>query len=191
TELKRVLKSAPGPAIASFRVMAGRLDPSHWYANYNESGGRMLGEACHFLDYFCFLFESEPVRVTAQSLGPPDGLLPFPDSFSAQVEFADGSCGQLIYTAEGDPTWPKEVCTVFGTGFVAEIINFQLLTVHRGRRTVRTRHSGKGHAEQMAAWTAYLRGEADHPFPYPDSRRSMRLTFAALDSIRTSTAVPL
>ena len=57
-ELKKLFQAAPGPKSASFRVMAGKLDPTHWYANYSESGGRVLGEACHFLDYFCFLFDS-------------------------------------------------------------------------------------------------------------------------------------
>src|SRR5438552_4876311 len=101
-ELKRVLAVTPGPKTASVRVMPGKLEPQHWYANPSESGGRVLGEACHFLDYFCFLFASRPVRVLAQTVWPPAGRLPFPDSVSAQVEFSDGSCGQLIYSAEGD-----------------------------------------------------------------------------------------
>src|SRR5204863_3339250 len=111
-QLKNILRDAPGPKTASFRVAPGPLGPNHWYANFAESGGRVLGEACHFLDYFCFLFESKPVRVLAQTTWPASGRLPFPDSVTAQVEFADGSSGQLLYTAQGDPSWPKEQCTV-------------------------------------------------------------------------------
>jgi predicted dehydrogenase/threonine dehydrogenase-like Zn-dependent dehydrogenase len=190
-ELKRVLQGAPGPKTCSFRVMPGPLDPAHWYANLAESGGRVLGEACHFLDYFCFLFGSAPVRVLAQTTWPAAGRLPFPDSVTAQVEFADGSCGQLIYSAEGDPGWPKEVCTVFGAGFVAEVENFQKLTVHRRRRATTRTFAGKGHAEQMAAWAGFLRGEAEHPLPYAQSRQSMDLTFAVLESIQQGRAVQL
>jgi predicted dehydrogenase/threonine dehydrogenase-like Zn-dependent dehydrogenase len=187
--LKTILQNVPGPKSASFRVMAGRLDPQHWYANLTESGGRVLGEACHFLDFFCFLFDAPPIRVTAQTLWPATGRLPFPDSVTAQVEFADGSGGQLVYTAEGDSTWPKEVCTVFGAGLVAEIANFQELVVHRGRRRTRHTFDGKGHAEQMAAWAAFLRGEAAHPFPYEQARQSTRLTFAVLESIQAGTSI--
>ncbi|HEY5940435.1 MAG TPA: bi-domain-containing oxidoreductase, partial [Gemmatimonadales bacterium] len=179
-ELKELVRSTPGPKIASFRVVPGRLDPQHWYANYAESGGRVLGEACHFLDYFCFLFDSEPVRVLAQTTWPPTGRLPFPDSVTAQVEFADGSSGQLIYTAEGDASWPKELCTVYGAGFVAELTNFQELLIHRGRRKSKHRFAGKGHAEQMKAWAAFLRCAAEHPLPDEQSRQSMLLTFAVL-----------
>ncbi|MGE3312986.1 MAG: bi-domain-containing oxidoreductase [Limisphaerales bacterium] len=188
-ELKRIVETAPGPKTASFRVMAGRLDPAHWYANLSESGGRVLGEACHFLDFFCFLFAAAPVRVCAQTVWPAAGRSPFPDSVTAQVEFADGSSGQLVYTAEGDTTWPKEVCTVFGAGFVAEIENFQTLVVHRGRKSVKQGFHGKGHKEQMTAWAQYLRAEANHPLPYPESRQSMLLTFATLEAIQSGGTV--
>ncbi len=182
--LKHLVRTAPGPKTCTFRVVAGRLDPAHWYANYAESGGRVLGEACHFLDFFCWLFDAAPGRVTAQTTWPPAGRLPFPDSVTAQVEFADGSCGQLVYTAEGDPTWPKEQCTVYGAGFVAEIENFQQLAVHRGRRRSVRKFAGKGHAEEMAAWAAFLRGQAEHPMPYDEAHRSMELTFAVLEAIQ-------
>ena len=189
--LKRILASTPGPKTASFRVMPGKLDPQHWYANYAESGGRVVGEVCHFLDYFCFLFDSRPVRVLAQATWPATGRLPFPDSVTAQVEFADGSCGQLVYSAEGDPSYPKEALTVYGAGAVCEIMNFQKLVVHQGRRKISSSFSSKGHAEEMAAWTQFLRGNAEHPLPYERSRVSMLLTFAVLESIQEARAVEL
>lgn len=188
-ELKKLLRAAPGPKTASFRVSPGKLDPTQWYSNYAESGGRVLGEACHFLDYLCFLFDSKPVRVAAQTTWPATGRMPFPDSVTAQVEFLDGSCGQLVYSAEGDTSWPKEVCTVFGAGIVAEIENFQKLVIHRGRKATTHSYNGKGHAEQMAAWAAFLRGTADHPLPYEQSRQSMVLTFAVLESIQAGRSV--
>jgi predicted dehydrogenase/threonine dehydrogenase-like Zn-dependent dehydrogenase len=184
TELRKLLRAAPGPKTASFRVMAGPLEPTSWFANHAESGGRVLGEACHFFDFLCFLFESRPVRVTAQTVWPATGRLPFPDSITAQVEFADGSCGQLVYSAEGDSSWPKEICTVFGAGFTAELVNFQQVAIHRQRRRTSKSFEGKGHAEQMAAWTAFLRGESPHPVPFEETRRSMLLTFAAVEAIQ-------
>lgn len=191
TELKQQLAALPGPKTCSYRVFAGPLDPNHWYANYAESGGRVVGEACHFLDYFCFLFASEPRRVFAQTTGPAAGRLPFPDSVTAQVEFADGSCGQLVYSAEGDASFPKEVVTVYASGLVAEITNFQLLTMHRDRKKRGFRFGSKGHAEQMAAWVRYLGAETEHPLPYAQARTSMRLTFALLQSIRQGRSIEL
>ena len=190
-ELKRQLAVAPGPRSLNYRVLAGKLDPRHWYANYSESGGRVLGEACHFFDYFCCLFDSRPIRVMAQTTWPPSGPAPFPDSVSAQVEFEDGSCGQLIYSAEGDSSFPKETLTVFASGTVAEITNFQKLTVHRGRKTRNFNYNSKGHAEEMTAWVTFLQSHGEHPLPFPQARRSMLLTFAALESIREGRSVDI
>ena len=190
-ELRSLVAATAGPKTASFRVMAGKLDPSHWYANYAESGGRVLGEACHFLDYFCFLFDSKPIRVLAQTAWPAAGRLPFPDTVTAQIEFQDGSSAQLIYSAEGDSSWPKEELTVFGAGFVAQIQNYQKLVIHRGRKQKNYSYTSKGHAEQMAAWAAFLRAETVHPIPYEQSRQSMLLTFAVLESIQSGKAVEL
>jgi predicted dehydrogenase/threonine dehydrogenase-like Zn-dependent dehydrogenase len=191
TELRQLLRETPGPKTASFRVMAGALEPTSWFANYTESGGRVLGEACHFFDFLCFLFESQPVRVSAQTVWPPAGRLPFPDSITAQVEFADGSCGQLVYSAEGDSSWPKEICTVFGAGLTAELHNFQKLVIHRQRRRTSKDFEGKGHAQQMAAWTAFLRGAGPHPLPFAAARQSTLLTFAAVEAIQLGRAVDI
>lgn len=190
-ELKKALKSAPGPKSASFRINAGKLDPQHWYANYAESGGRVLGEACHFLDYFCFLFDSDPVRVVAQTTWPAAGRQAYPDSVATQVEFADGSAGQLLYCAEGDPKCPKERLTVHAAGVVGEITNYQELVLYQNRAQQKHRYNSKGHAEQMAAWAAFLRGESEHPYPYYQARRSMLLTFAVLDAIQKGDQVRL
>jgi predicted dehydrogenase/threonine dehydrogenase-like Zn-dependent dehydrogenase len=190
-EVKQLLAGAPGPLSISYRVMAGKLDPAHWYSNIAESGGRVLGETCHFLDFMCFLFDSEPVQVLAQTTWPATGKAAFPDSVCAQVEFANGSCGQLNYSAQGDAAYPKEAVTIFAAGMVVELFNFLEMHTYRGRKKSKKTFGSKGHAEQVAAWLQFLRGQAEHPFPYEKSRTSMLLTFAVLESIQQGKAVRL
>lgn len=189
-EVKKALASIPGPKTLAFHVFAGKLTPDHWYANLKESGGRVLGEACHFFDFACHLL-GEPKRVTAQTVWPTVGSRTFPDSVTAQMEFADGSCAQIIYTAEGDTAFPKESFRVFASGFVAECENFQRLTLYRGRKATVKKFTSKGHAEEMQAWTGFLRAEGPHPLPYAEAHRSMEATFAVLDSIREGRGVAL
>jgi predicted dehydrogenase/NADPH:quinone reductase-like Zn-dependent oxidoreductase len=190
-EIKQLLAGAPGPLSVTYRVMAGKLDPSHWYANLAESGGRVLGETCHMLDYLCFLFDSEPVQVFAQTTWPASGKMPFPDSVCVQVEFANGSCGQVDYSAQGDTSYPKESFTLFASGLVVEVSNFLEMQIYRGRKKTKKTFSSKGHAEQVTAWLGFLRGQAEHPFPYEKSRIGMLLTFAVLESIQQGRAVRL
>jgi predicted dehydrogenase/threonine dehydrogenase-like Zn-dependent dehydrogenase len=185
-ELKKILSTISGPKTLAFHVFAGPLAPDHWYANLEESGGRVLGEACHFFDFACHLL-GKPTRVTAQTVGRSA----FPDSVTAQIEFADGSAAQIIYSAEGDFAFPKETFRVFASGLVAECVNFQELAIHRKRKRGVTKHSSKGHAEEMAAWLAYLKGQSSHPLPYAEVHRSMVLTFAVMESLRAGQGVEI
>lgn len=184
-EIKQLMQAIPGPKTLAFHVFAGPLAPDHWYANVEQSGGRVLGEACHFFDYACFLL-GRPVKVLAQTVGRQE----FPDSVTAQIEFLDGSSAQIIYSADGDFAFPKESFRIFGTGFVAECENFQILTLFRQRKRSVKKFGSKGHAEEMQAWLAYLKGNSPkHPLPYAEARQSMRLTFAVLESLRQGTSV--
>lgn len=187
--LQQLLSLVSGPKTVVYRVQPGLLDPQHWYSNHAESGGRILGEACHFLDFFRFLLRAEPLEVMAHAVGPLSARLPFPDSVGAQVWFEDGSVAQLLYTAEGDPSYPKESVVVSGSGVVAEIKNFQSLTVHQGGRVRTSRHTSKGHAEQVAAWVSFLKGVGSHPLPFQESKRSMILTFAVLEALQKGSVV--
>ena len=186
-ELKKLLALVPGPKSMGYHVFAGPLAPDHWYANLVESGGRVLGEACHMLDFACHVLEARPVSVTAHTIGRPQ----FPDSVTAQVAFSDGSSFQLIYSAEGDFAFPKESFRVFGGGVVAECENFMKLSIFQKRKQTVKKFASKGHAEEMVAWLAFLKGQAAHPMPYEQVRQSTMLTFAVLDSIREARTVIL
>lgn len=180
-EMKKWLDEAPGPKMMSYHVCAGVLAADHWYADPVQ-GGRIIGEACHMLDFACFML-GRPVRVSAQKTGV--------DSVSAQVEFADGSTFQLLYSAEGDSAFPKENIRVFANGLVAECENFMKLTVWKNRKAKVTKHASKGHAEEMAAWLGFLKDGKPHPLPDAQSRQSMRLTFAVVEAVRTGEVVSL
>jgi predicted dehydrogenase len=72
---------------------------------------------------------------------------------------------------------------------VAEIENFQTLAIHSGRKSTVSKHEGKGHAQQMAAWLSFVKGQGPQPIGFGDVRQSMALTFAVLESIQQGRAV--
>lgn len=180
-EMKKWLDAAPGVKMMSYHVCAGVLAADHWYADPAQ-GGRIIGEACHMLDFACFML-GRPVRVSAQKSGK--------DSVSAQVEFADGSTFQLLYSAEGDSAFPKESIRVFANGLVVECENFMKLTAWKNRKAKVSKHASKGHAEEMAAWLGFLRDGKPHPLPDAQARQSMRLTFAIMEAVRRSSVIEL
>ena len=184
--MMKVLRNVSGPKTLAFQVNAGVLAPDHWYANVAESGGRVLGEACHFFDFACHVL-GKPVKVTAQTVGRPK----VPDSVTAQIEFEDGSSAQVIYSAEGDSAFPKETFRVFASGLVCECENFMKLSIFKQRKATVKKFASKGHAEEMTAWLAFLKDGVAHPLPYEQARQSMRLTFAVMESIREGRSITL
>lgn len=181
------LAKVPGPRAVICEVNAGPLPKGHWYADVEESGGRVLGEACHFFDLCCCLIDAAPVRVTACPIGNGSTT----DTLSALIAFADGSTAQLVYSTAGDPSYPKETWRVLATDWVAVCDNFQRLDVYSGRKRRGHRFTSKGHLEEMGAWQNFLAGKTPSPLPYALARQSMALTFAALQSARENRPIEL
>ena len=78
---------------------------------------------------------------------------------AAQIEFADGSTGQLLYSAEGDPKYPKEMFTIYAAGLVGEISNYQELIIHRGRQKKTSATAPRAMPNRWRLGKAFLRGE--------------------------------
>jgi predicted dehydrogenase/threonine dehydrogenase-like Zn-dependent dehydrogenase len=190
-EMKRHIEHSSAPVTISYHVNAGLLASDHWYARLEESGGRLLGEGCHMFDLACYLIQAKPLRVTTHSLTTGQTVGGLSDSFTSQVVFSNGSVFQLIYSSEGDSSFPKETLTAFAPGLVLECDNFLKLTKHQKRRSSSTSYSSKGHAEEMAAWLKFLHGKQSHPMSFSSIQTSMKLTFAALKSIQQARTVEL
>ena len=185
-KMRTAVQEAVGPVMLTIQVNAGALDPSHWYAREEESGGRLIGEACHFFDLACYLM-GQPKRVTAhRTCGEGRS-----DSFATQIEFQSGAVTQLLYSAEGHASFPKESYLLLTHGAVWESENAMTLKRHGGSGSVGRVAASKGHAEEMQAWLAFLKGNAAHPMSWQSIQWAMALTFAAGRSIREARTVEL
>src|SRR5262249_50855767 len=122
-----------GPKLASYRVNAGPLPPGHWLNDPVSGGGRIVGEGCHFVDFLSFLTADAPmVGVRAMTAGRPRGLA---EDVLVQLDFADGSAGQVLYTSHGDPGLGKERVEVHAGGVSVVIEDFRSCTIAgSGRR---------------------------------------------------------
>jgi len=149
-------------------------------------GGRIVGEACHFVDYLQTLAGAEIVSVQAASIGHhASGITD--DQASLTLGFADGSLGSILYSAAGDRGLAKERCEVFCSGAALVMDDFMESTIYcRGRKDVfKTRKVDKGFQKQMSAFLAAIRGEAALPMTFDDIERVTRTCFLALDSMRS------
>jgi len=106
-KIKRAIANRTTPLMVYYRINAGFIPQDHWIQT-DLGAGRIIGEACHIVDLFCFLTDSKPVCVSVESLhAQRDDLFPT-DNFCAQIRFADGSVCSLMYTALGHAQVSKE-----------------------------------------------------------------------------------
>ncbi len=115
--LKSSIVNRNEPLHAHYRVNAGYLPLNHWTQDEALGGGRIIGEACHFIDLITFLVGAAPVSVSAHAL--PNGGKYREDNVSMTFTFPDGSIGVVDYLANGDKSMPKERLEVFCEGMVA------------------------------------------------------------------------
>lgn len=179
-EARKALAAAPGPKLMSYRINAGRAPTDSWLQGA-EGGGRIIGEACHFVDALASLCGAPPVHVQAVAAG---GLA---DAVSVLIGFADGSTGSVLYSSLGDSAIPKEYLEVFAEGRVAQLDDFRRLTLAAGghARTTKSSAQDKGQAGLVSAFLQAVKTGGPAPIPCADLRAVTGATFAIEAALRT------
>lgn len=183
-ELKQHLQRVREPLMLHCRVNAGFIPPDHWTQDSAQGGGRLLGEACHFIDLLIHLAGSVPQRVTARVL--PDSGRYSRDNLLITIEFANGSLGALTYVANGDKGFNKECLEVFGGGLSARLEDYRTLLICQGGRRVKRvarLRQDKGHRPEWETLVAYLMDQGPEPMSFAEIVRSTEVTLAAQQSL--------
>ena len=178
------------PMHVHYRVNAGYIPLNHWTQDPEMGGGRIIGEACHFIDFITFLVGASPTSVTAHAL--PDNGKYREDNVSMTFTFPDGSIGVVDYLANGDKSFPKERVEVFCGGQVAVLDDFvSLQTVRDGRKNAKRGAQDKGHAAEWKAFAKSIREGGEPPIPYEQLVGVTNSTFAAVESLKTSKTISI
>ena len=183
-ELKRFFADVREPMVMNYRVNAGFLPASHWTQDPEQGGGRIVGEACHFVDLMSFLCGSEPVQVYA-SAAPNSGRYR-DDNAILHTHFANGSLGVVTYVANGNRSFSKERLEVFVQGRVAVLEDFRRLELiaSDGKRKVKsTLTADKGHRAEWSAMVEAVTKGVSSPIPLAEIIFSTLATFRYMDSI--------
>jgi predicted dehydrogenase/threonine dehydrogenase-like Zn-dependent dehydrogenase len=171
------------PVSIVYRVNAGRLAPGSWIARTEESGGRIIGEVCHFVDLCAYLANSPIAEVSAtrSAAGPEDVFV--------SLRMTSGSMATVAYLIDGDRAAPKERIEVFGGGRLGTIDDFRRARVSGVGRAVRyggiLARQDKGHAAEMAGFVHAVASGAASPVPLDSAINTTRATFAIIRSLES------
>lgn len=178
------------PLHAHYRVNAGYIPQNHWTQDPVIGGGRIIGEACHFIDLITYLVGASPVSVNAHAL-PNNGKYG-EDNVSMTFTFPDGSIGVVDYLANGDKSLPKERLEVFCDGMVAVLDDYVSLTVTKdGNKKVESMAQDKGWKNEMIAFAKAIKGGGEPPIPYEQLIAVTKSTFAVVESILSRNRVDI
>ena len=121
-KMKSLMAGVTGPKAMVMTVNAGAIPPDHWTQDMELGGGRIIGEACHFIDLLRFMAGVPIVSYRKNEMGATTR-----DTLTLELGFADGSIGTVHYFANGPKSFPKERLEIFASGGVLQLDNFRKL----------------------------------------------------------------
>lgn len=122
--MKKLLDTVKAPKSFVMVMNAGAIPANHWTQDTEIGGGRIIGEACHYIDLMRFLAGAPIVSVQARCIGETDAEAVTDDKAAITLGFKDGSFGTIHYLANGGTLFPKERIEVFASGRTLQLDNF-------------------------------------------------------------------
>lgn len=172
-KLKELLAGETAPKVFVMTVNAGAIPAEHWTQDPALGGGRIIGEACHFIDLLRHLAGS-PIK----SWGRIEADSSTGDTVSICLSFVDGSIGTVHYLANGSKAFPKERLDVFVAGRVLQLDNFRRLTGFDwpGFSRFNLWRQDKGQNACAAAFVQAITTSGEAPIPIDELLEVSRVT---------------
>ena len=190
--IKKFFSERTDPMMISYRVNAGMIPKTHWLYAPDQGDGRIVGEACHFIDCMVYLTGALPVKVYAESISTDNKEVFSGDNVVVTIKFSDGSIGSLQYFALGDSSYPKEYCEVFCEGAIATMNNFETVELVRGGKTKKLTFDGKkGIAEEVAETIKAVRTGKPMPITFEEIFAVTEATFAINENLSSGKEIGL
>lgn len=163
------------PLFLRYSMNAGYLPPDHWFHG-PQGGGRIVGEACHAVD-FCSFLVGAPVRAwTFAGLRPNTRSVCASDNMTLLLEYEDGSLATIEYFAVGSRELAKEEIVIRYDEKTLVIDDFTSLAAYGAALAPRkTAKPEKGLIEELARLADCL---ADPETAWPIPLESMLETTA-------------
>lgn len=180
-DLKRLVDRAAGPRSFVYTVNAGVVPSDHWSHDPVAGGGRIVGEACHFIDLLRFLADSPIAHVSVVAARSGEGRAT--ETASIALRFVNGSIGSIHYLTNGGRAFPKERLEVFAGGGVLRLNNFRSLEAfswpgYGGRRVWR---QDKGNRACIQRFVEVTRAGGQAPIAFDEL---IEVSRASVDAAR-------
>nr|WP_294995078.1 bi-domain-containing oxidoreductase [uncultured Sediminibacterium sp.] len=181
---KELLGNATSDLNMIATMNAGFIPPDVWVHDMKTGGGRIIGEACHFIDLMVYLSGSRVISVVMNGLGnnPKDNT----DNAIIILRFENGAQGVIQYFSNGSKSYPKERIEMYSQGRTLVIDNFRKLKGYGFPRfSSLSKGLDKGHKYQFCKLIENVRTSGSPLIPFDELINTTRASFAAIESMKT------
>lgn len=187
--VKQELAKFNSPIMMNFRVNAGYIPRDHWIQNFNIGGGRLIGEVCHFIDLMLYYSNAKPIRVYAFSIKTDSNKWLSDDNVALNIEFDNGSVGNIIYTALGDNSMGKEKLEVFYEGNSLVVNDFKEVKIFKNGKVKIAKCPGKGYKQEIESFLKSIRTGEGNPIDFNSVLLTTLTTFKIVESLKNNSSV--
>jgi predicted dehydrogenase/threonine dehydrogenase-like Zn-dependent dehydrogenase len=156
-EIKKHTNARVGPMMIFYRMNAGFQPAEHWS---HHDGGRIIGEACHLVDFISSLTQCPLIDFASESIHPLSGKFQAEDNKVITLKYADGSVAVINYLALGNTDLSKEYCEIHFDNKSIILDDFKNLSAFGVKISkIKSKISQKGHLNELEVLYDYLRGK--------------------------------
>ena len=167
---------------------AGYIPSNHWVHDEKIGGGRVIGEACHYIDLMRFLAGSKIKSFSANKIGKNISGVITEDTCSISLSFEDGSMGTIHYFANGGNSFPKERIEVFCDGGILQLNNFRVLNGFNwdGFSKMRLFSQDKGQKNCINSFIRSINDGEESPIPMDEIFEVARVSVDIAEILRNN-----
>jgi len=181
--IKKALGNDPGPSNIIATMNAGMIPKNVWVHDLNVGGGRIIGEACHFLDLVVYLGGAKIKSICMNALGgnPEENT----DNATMNMKLENGTNAVINYFSNGSKAYSKERIEVYSRERVFVCDNFITTRGYgvKGFKNLKTRLD-KGHKKQFSEYISRIKNGGNPLIPFDEIINVTKTSFAAIQSLR-------
>jgi predicted dehydrogenase/threonine dehydrogenase-like Zn-dependent dehydrogenase len=180
-KMKSLLGATQMNVIATMN--AGPIPTNVWVHDMLVGGGRIIGEACHFIDLITYLTGSKvkAVCMNAMGINPDENT----DNASILLKYENGSTGVINYFSNGSKAYSKERVEVYSQERTLIMDNFRTTNGYgfKGFSKLKTALD-KGHKNQFHKLISQSKSGGNPLIPFDEIVNTTQASFAAIESLQ-------
>jgi predicted dehydrogenase/threonine dehydrogenase-like Zn-dependent dehydrogenase len=182
-DAKKQLGSANTPINVIATMNAGEIPMNHWTQDMRVGGGRIIGEACHYVDLITYLTGSRVISVVMNGMGAhtSDNT----DNAVIILKYENGSQGVINYFSNGSKAYSKERIEVYSNNRTMIIDNFRKSEYFGFKSSGMKATQDKGHYNQFKLFIERLKTGGEATIPFSEILNTSKTVIAAVESLKT------